>query len=56
LHTKYKIDDNARDHAITAARLKSPAANHAAEAVVIYDLQRQAAYELGKTERTLGLK
>ena len=56
LHTKYKIDDNARDHAITAARLMSPAANYAAEAVVIYDLQREAAYELGKPERTLGLK
>ena len=49
-------DDNARDHAIAAARLKSAAANHAAEAIVIYDLQREAAYELGKTERTLGLK
>lgn len=56
LHSKYKIDDNARDHAITAARRMSPAANHAAEAVVIYDLQREAAYGLGKTERTLGLK
>ncbi len=56
LHTKYKIDDNARDHAIAAARLISPSANHAAEAIVIYDLQRQGAYELGTTERTLGLK
>jgi tetratricopeptide (TPR) repeat protein len=56
LHTKYKVDDNARDHAIAAARLASPAANHAAEAVVIYDLQRAGAYELAKTERTLGIE
>ncbi len=40
LHAKYKIDDNARDAAVAAARQKYPAANHAAEAVVIYDLQR----------------
>ncbi len=40
LHAKYKPDDNAKDYAITQARLKNPAANHAAEAVVIYDLQR----------------
>lgn len=40
LHQKYKVDDNARDRAIAAARTKYPAANHAAEAVVIYDLHR----------------
>ncbi len=40
LHEKYRPDDNARDQAVRAARQKYPAANHAAEAVVIYDLQR----------------
>lgn len=45
-HAKYKSDDNAMDTAIAAARLRYPAANHAAEAVVIYDLQRRGAYEL----------
>ncbi|MCA9262658.1 MAG: hypothetical protein KDA60_02370 [Planctomycetales bacterium] len=40
LHAKYKPDDNARDRAVSLARQKYPAANHAAEAVVIYDLQR----------------
>lgn len=46
LHRRYKPDDNARDHAINAARLKYPAANRAAEALVIYDLHRPGAPEL----------
>ena len=46
LHMKYKPDDNAREHAVAVHRLKNPAANHAAEAVVIYDLQRVGAYGL----------
>lgn len=46
LHAKYKPDDNARDFAVAAARRRYPAANHAAEAVVIYDLGREAAYDL----------
>ncbi|MHC4448087.1 MAG: tetratricopeptide repeat protein, partial [Planctomycetota bacterium] len=46
LHATYKPDDNARDRAIAAARIRYPAANHAAEAIVIYDLQRHGAYEL----------
>ncbi|MEE2908230.1 MAG: hypothetical protein VX527_10430, partial [Planctomycetota bacterium] len=37
-HGKYKVDDNARDRAISEARRKYPAANRASEAVVIYDL------------------
>ena len=45
-HARYKLDDNARDRAVTAARLRYPAANHAAEAIVIYDLQRPGAYGL----------
>ncbi len=52
LHAKYKPDDNARDVAIATARRKSHAANHAAEAIVIYDLQRSGAYglEISKQE------
>ena len=46
LHEKYRIDDNARDRAVALARQKYPAANKAAEAVVIYDLQRPGAFEL----------
>lgn len=46
LHDKYRVDDNARDHAVAQARLRYPAANHAAEGVVIYDLQRPGAFEL----------
>lgn len=41
LYERYKPDDNATDRAIRLAREKYPAANHAAEAVVIYDLMRQ---------------
>jgi hypothetical protein len=40
LHTRYKPDDNAAEVAIPAARRRYPAANHAAEALVIYDMQR----------------
>jgi hypothetical protein len=46
LHAKYKPDDNARDRAVAQARLRYPAANRAAEAVVIYDLARPEAYGL----------
>ncbi|MCM2369693.1 tetratricopeptide repeat protein [Aporhodopirellula aestuarii] len=38
LHAKFKPDDNAAEVAIPAARRRYPAANHAAEALVIYDL------------------
>lgn len=44
-HARYKLDDNARDSAITAARARYPAANHAAEPIAIYDLQRQGRFE-----------
>lgn len=37
-HLKYKLDDNARDRAIAMARAHDPAADRAAEAIVIYDL------------------
>ncbi len=44
LHGVYKIDDNARDRAISLARSRDEAADHAANAVVIYDLQRANAH------------
>jgi len=46
LHARYKTDDNARDRAIALARRRDPAADHAAESVVIYDLQRPGAFGL----------
>ena len=45
LHAKYKPDDNARDRAIAAARRADAAADHAAEAIVIYDLHRAERFE-----------
>ena len=48
-YQKYKPDDNARGQAVAVARMNDPAANHAAEAIVIYDLNRREAFE-----RTLG--
>ncbi len=45
LYSKYRPDDNARDQAIAKARIKYPAANSAAEAVVIYDLNRPSEYD-----------
>ena len=47
----YKPDDNARDRAIVIHRSANPAANHAAEAIVIYDLRRDGAHELGTEDR-----
>ncbi|MEX2140724.1 MAG: tetratricopeptide repeat protein [Pirellulales bacterium] len=46
LHARYKPDDNAADRAVRLAREKYPAANHAAEAVVIYPLQRPGTPQL----------
>jgi hypothetical protein len=43
LYARYKPDD-ARDTTVALHRLRNPAANHAAEAVVIYDLQRDGRY------------
>jgi hypothetical protein len=65
LHAKYKPDDNARDRAFALARQKYPAANHAAEAVVIYPLHRDgapglaaqpAALNTGKTAQNGGAR
>ncbi len=49
LHEKYRPDDNARDRAVVNARRANPAADHAAQAIVIYDLQRPGAFELPPT-------
>ncbi|GIW98682.1 MAG: hypothetical protein KatS3mg111_2015 [Pirellulaceae bacterium] len=46
LHLRYKPDDNAADLAQPAARRKYPAANRAAEELVIYWLHRRGAPEL----------
>lgn len=52
LHERYRVDDNARDRAVTIARRANPAADHAAQAIVIYSLQRPGAPELGTTGST----
>ncbi len=49
LHQRYKVDDNARDRAILLARQRYPAANHAAEALVIYSLNRAPATSTVRT-------
>jgi tetratricopeptide (TPR) repeat protein len=46
LHERYRPDDNARDRAVAIARRRDPAADHAAQAIVIYPLQRAGAPEL----------
>lgn len=50
LHAKYKPDDNAIGQAVAKARAKYPAANHAAEDIVIYDLHRDGATGLPASE------
>jgi len=50
LHGRYKPDDNARDRAVALARRADAAANHAAEDVVVYDLQRPGAYGLSAAD------
>jgi tetratricopeptide (TPR) repeat protein len=44
LYARYKADENARDTTVALHRIRNAAANHAAEAVVIYDLQRDGRY------------
>ena len=50
-HLKYKPDDNAQGRAVRLAREKYPAANFAAEALVIYPLQRPGAPGLNAIEQ-----
>lgn len=47
LNALYRPDDNIAERAITRHRAENPAANHAAETVAIYDLQRPEAFTLG---------
>ena len=56
LHEKYKPDDNARDRAINLARAKDPAANNAANAIVIYPLQREGAFELEALQQSVATR
>jgi tetratricopeptide (TPR) repeat protein len=56
LHERYRPDDNARDRAITNARRANPAADHAAQAIVIYDLQRPGAPDLTSTGGTISTR
>ena len=52
-HEKYLPDYNAADRAIAIARRANPAADHAAQATVIYPLQRRDAFGLfSSTENT----
>jgi len=51
-HKKYLPDYNAQDRAISIARRADPAADHAAQATVIYPLQRLGAPELGRPNQT----
>lgn len=52
-HAKYLPDYNAQDHAVTVARRADPAADHAAQATVIYPLQRPAAPGLDAVKKTI---
>jgi hypothetical protein len=49
---KYKPDDTAQGRAVGLARKKYPAANAAAEAIVIYPLQRAGAPGLSELPTT----
>ncbi|MCI0652278.1 MAG: tetratricopeptide repeat protein [Planctomycetes bacterium] len=57
-HRRYKTDDNAQDLAISKHRAANEPADHAAEAIVIYDLQRpaDAAERPAAEKRTEGSK
>jgi tetratricopeptide (TPR) repeat protein len=48
LHERYRPDDNARDRAIAIHRARNPAADHAAQSIVIYNLQRPGAFGLNR--------
>ncbi|REK00484.1 MAG: hypothetical protein DWQ36_22905 [Acidobacteria bacterium] len=54
LYAKYKLDDNARDIAIAVARRNDPAADAAANAIVVYQLNREES--LGFTEDPFSLE
>jgi tetratricopeptide (TPR) repeat protein len=52
LYETYRVDDNARDVAVAAARRANPAADHLADPVVVLELQREGreAYSLSAPE------
>ncbi len=54
LAAKYRPDDHAVERAVTTHRRRNPAADHAADAVAVYDLQRPEAYGLQRPGRTVG--
>ena len=54
LHDRYREDPNARDQAVSAARRRDAAADHAAQAIVLYELQRAGALELPPANLHLG--
>ncbi len=47
LHERYRPDDNARDRAVATARRNNPAADHATQAIVLYDLQHPQSLSIG---------
>ena len=47
-HRRYRKDDNAADRAVALARQRDAAANHAAAAVVVYDLRLSNAFVLSE--------
>ena len=47
-HDKYRPDDHAIEVAVTRHRQANPAADHAAAALVIHDLNRAGAYGLNQ--------
>jgi hypothetical protein len=56
LHEKYRTDDNAVERAVTLHRSRNPAADHAAEPVAIYDLQRPESTADGGDARALAAR
>ncbi len=54
LAAKYRPDEHAVERAVTTHRRRNPAADHAAEAVAVYDLQRPEAYGLPRPGPTPG--
>lgn len=53
-HERYRPDDNATDRAIGLARRRDKAADHAAQAIVIYPLRREDAFGLTAKDASPG--
>ncbi len=54
LREKYRPDDHAAEGAVVAHRRANPAADHAAEPVAVYDLQRPRAFGLPALDQVPG--